>query len=87
MAGNHPWEKKTAGRDEFYGRKSSLGGETCKYSAGGSILRLEIILERRNQQIRMKSAAGNHPWEKKFANRDEISGRKSSLGGEPSKSG
>ena len=35
----------------------------------------------------MKFLGGNHPWEKKFANRDEIPGRKSSLGGETSKSG
>lgn len=60
MAGNYPWEKKFANRDEIPGRKSSLGGEICKYSAGGNILWLEIIPARRNQQIRMKSAAGNH---------------------------
>ena len=35
----------------------------------------------------MKSAAGNHLWEEKFANRDEIPGRKSSLGEEFCKSG
>ena len=35
----------------------------------------------------MKSVAGNHPWEKKPANQDEIYGWKSSLGGETSKSG
>ena len=29
--------------------------------------------------------AGNHPYEKKPANQDEIRGRKSSLGGENSK--
>ncbi len=29
--------------------------------------------------------AGNHPWEKKPANQDEIRGRKSSLGEETSK--
>ena len=29
-AGNHPWEEKTASRDEIYGWKSSLGGEICK---------------------------------------------------------
>ena len=33
----------------------------------------------------MKSWAGNHPWEEKPANQDEIYGRKSSLGGETSK--
>ena len=35
----------------------------------------------------MKSAAGNHLWEEKPANRDEIYGWKSSLGEETSKSG
>ena len=35
----------------------------------------------------MKSAAGNHPWEGKPANRDEISGWESSLGEETCKSG
>jgi len=35
----------------------------------------------------MKSAAGNHPYEKKLANQDEIRGRKSSLGEETCKSG
>ena len=30
MAGNHPWEKKPANQDEFYGWESSLGEETCK---------------------------------------------------------
>ncbi len=30
MAGNHPCEKKPANQDEIRGRKSSLGGETCK---------------------------------------------------------
>ena len=61
LGGNHPWEEKTAGRDEFCGWKSSLREETSKYSAGGNILWQKIILGRRNQQIRMKSAAGNHP--------------------------
>jgi len=87
MGGNHPWEKKFANRDEIPGRKSSLGEETSKYSAGGNILWPEIIFGRRNQQIRMKSAVGNHPCEKKPANQDEIRGRKSSLGGEICKSG
>ena len=85
MAGNHPWEKNSANipREEiFYGWKSSLRGETSKYSAGGNILWPEIILGERNQQIRMNSVAGNHPCEKKPANQDEIRGRKSSLGGE-----
>ena len=31
--------------------------------------------------------AGNHPWEKKPVNQDEIYGWESSLGGETSKSG
>lgn len=35
----------------------------------------------------MKSAVGNHLWEEKPVNRDEISGWESSLGGETSKSG
>ena len=35
----------------------------------------------------MKFLGGNHPWEKKFANRDEIRGQKSSLREEISKSG
>ena len=35
----------------------------------------------------MKSAAGNHPCEKKPANQDEFYGWESSLGGETSKSG
>ena len=82
MAGNHPWEKNSANQDEIRGRKSSLREEICKYSAGGNVLWPEIILERRNQQIRMKSAAGNHPWEKKPANQDEFRDRKSSLGEE-----
>ena len=30
MAGNHLYEKKLANQDEIRGRKSSLGGETCK---------------------------------------------------------
>ena len=30
MVGNHPWEKKPANQDEFYGWESSLGGETNK---------------------------------------------------------
>ena len=30
MAENHPWEEKSANQDEFYGWKSSLGGETRK---------------------------------------------------------
>ena len=84
MAGNHLCEKKTANQDEFSGWKSSLGEEICKYSVGGNILWQKIILARRNQQIRMKSAAGNHPCEKKPANRDEIHGWKSSLGEETS---
>ena len=29
MAGNHPWEKKPANQDEFYGWESSLGGKTA----------------------------------------------------------
>ena len=33
----------------------------------------------------MNSMAGNHPYEKKPANQDEIYGWKSSLGGENSK--
>jgi len=65
----------------------ALRGETSKYSAGGNILWPEIIPEGRNQQIRMKSAAGNHPCEKKPANQDEFCGRKSSLGEEFCKSG
>ena len=83
-AGNHPCEKNSANQDEFRGRKSSLGEETSK---SGCILRLEIIPGRRNQQIRMNSAAGNHPCEKNSANQDEIRGWKSSLGEETSKSG
>ena len=35
----------------------------------------------------MKFLSGNHLWEKKPANQDEICGRKSSLGEETSKSG
>lgn len=30
MAGNHPWEKKPASRDEIPDRESSLGEETSK---------------------------------------------------------
>ena len=30
VAGNYLWEEKSANRDEFYGRKSSLGEENCK---------------------------------------------------------
>ena len=30
MAGNHPWEEKTANQDEIYGWESSLGEETSK---------------------------------------------------------
>ena len=29
-AGNYLWEEKSANQDEILGRKSSLGGETCK---------------------------------------------------------
>ena len=35
----------------------------------------------------MNSMAGIHPWEEKPVNRDEIPGRKSSLGEETRKSG
>ena len=54
---------------------------------GGNILWPEIIPARRILRIRMKSAAGNHLWEKKPANQDEIRGWKSSLGEETNKSG
>ena len=30
VAGNHPWEEKSANQDEIYGWKSSLGEENCK---------------------------------------------------------
>ena len=73
VAGNHPWEKKPANQDEFRGRKSSLGEETSK---SGCILRPEIIPARRILQIRMNSAAGNHPCEKNSANQDELQGQK-----------
>ena len=85
LGGNHPCEKKPANQDEIRGWKSSLGEETSKYSVGGNILWQKIILARRNQQIRMKSAAGNHLCEKKPANQDEFCGRKSSLREETSK--
>ena len=84
MAGNHFWEEKSANRDEISGWESSLGEETSK---SGWNPWLEIIPARRNQQIRMKSMAGNYPWEEKPANQDEIYGWESSLGEETSKSG
>ena len=82
--GNHPWEEKPANQDEFYGWESSLREETSK---SGCNPWPEIIPGRRNLQIGMKSMAGNHPWEEKPANRDEIPGRESSLWEETSKSG
>ena len=69
---------------KFLAGKSSLREETSK---SGWNPRPEIILGRRNLQIGMNSAAGNHPWEKIPSNQDEFGRRKSSLGGIFIKSG
>ena len=74
---NHPGERFFIRRDEISGgRESSLGEifypQRCNQ-------RGRIILEREFLLAEMKSARENHPWERIFAGRDEISGEESSL--------
>ena len=73
--GMHPDLKKCLCGDEMSGEDSSLGEifypQRCNQ-------RGKIILEREFLLAEMKSARENHPWERIFAGRDEISGKESS---------
>ena len=74
---NHPWERIFIGRDEISGRESSLREN---FYLQGWNQRERIILEREFISAGMKSARKNHPWERIYIRRDEISGEESSMG-------
>ena len=67
---NHLWERILFGRDEISGEESSLRENFYRqgWNQWG-----RIISGRRFLLAGMKSAEKNHPWEKIFINRDEIS--------------
>ena len=73
---NHPCERIFVGRDEISKEESSP--EENSYPQGWN-RRERIILGRGFLFAGMKSARKNHPWERIFIRRDEISEEESSL--------
>ena len=72
---NHPGERFFIRRDEISGKESSPEENSCWQ---GCNRRGRIILGREFLLAGMRSAEKNHPWERIFAGRDEISGKESS---------
>ena len=75
--GNHLCRNFSLLRDDYYGRKSSLGE---LFSAEGCILQKKIIPGRAFSCRGMHFAEGNHPCRNFSLLRDAFCGRKSSLG-------
>ena len=73
---NHPRKRILIRRDAISEEESSLGED---FYPQGCKQRGRIILEREFLLAEMKSARENHPWERIFAGRDEISEEESSL--------
>ena len=74
---NHPWRRIFIRRDETSEEGIILREDF--YSQGWN-QRGRIIPERDFLSAGMKSSRENHPWERIFIRRDEISGEESSLG-------
>ena len=74
---NHPWERILIRRDAISEEESSRGENFCRQ---GCNRRGRIILGRECLSAGMKSARKNHPGERIFIGRDEISGGESSRG-------
>lgn len=74
-AGNHPSQTFLSSQDAFPRRKSSLQDFSCK---SGSISPTKIIPVRLFPQIRIHSAAQNHPCKTFPANQDQFPHQKSS---------